>query len=154
MVGIWLPQLFGNGKGIAHDAFLGATPVALLVALALLKPLVTMLCLGSGMSGGLLTPVLSTGAAFGGVLGAAWSLLWPGVPSGAYAMIGAAALIGAAMRAPLSALALMLELTHVGFGLMVPMAVAVVLATAVGRRLDGYSIYSARLSATPSTISP
>jgi H+/Cl- antiporter ClcA len=24
LVGIWLPQLFGNGKGIAHDAFLGA----------------------------------------------------------------------------------------------------------------------------------
>ena len=69
-------------------------------------------------------------------------------------MLGAAALIGAAMQAPLSALALMLELTHVGFGLMVPMTVAVVLATAVGRRLDGYSIYSARLSATPSTISP
>jgi H+/Cl- antiporter ClcA len=154
IIGIWLPQLFGNGKGIAHDAFLGASPVSLLVALALLKPLVTTLCLGSGMSGGLFTPVLSTGAALGGVLGAAWSLLWPGVPSGAYAMIGAAALIGAAMRAPLSALALMLELTHVGFGLMVPMAVAVVLATAVGRRLDGYSIYSARLSATPSTISP
>jgi hypothetical protein len=31
--------------------------------------------------------------------------------------------------------------------------VAVVLATAVARRLDGYSIYSARLSANQSTIS-
>jgi len=154
IIGIWLPQLFGNGKGIAHDAFLGASPVSLLVALALLKPLVTTLCLGSGMSGGLFTPVLSTGAALGGVLGAAWSLVWPGAPGGAYAMLGAAALIGAAMQAPLSALALMIELTHVGFGLMVPMTVAVVLATAVARRLDGYSIYSARLSATPSTISP
>ena len=108
------------------------------------------LCLGSGMSGGLFTPVLSTGAAFGGVLGAAWSLLWPGVPSGAYAMIGAAALIGAAMQAPLSALVLVLELTHVGFGLVLPMTVAVVTATAVARWVDGYSIYSARLS----TISP
>ena len=85
-------------------------------------------------------------------LGAAWSSVWPGVPDGAYAMIGAAALIGAAMQAPLSALALMLELTHVGFGLMVPMTVAVVLAAAVARRLDGYSIYSARLCA--STIPP
>jgi chloride channel protein, CIC family len=150
LIGIWLPQLFGNGKGIAHDAFLGVAPVGLLVALALLKPLVTTLCLGSGMSGGLFTPVLSTGAAFGGVLGAAWSLLWPGVPNGAYAMLGAAALIGAAMQAPLSALVLVLELTHVGFGLVVPMTVAVVLATAIARWVDGYSIYSARLS----TITP
>ena len=127
-----------------------ATPVALLVSLAVLKPLVTTLCLGSGMSGGLFTPVLSTGAAFGGVLGAPWSLRWPGVPSGAYAMIGAAALIGAAMQAPLSALVLLLELTHVAFGLVVPMTVAIVTATAVARWVDGYSIYSARLS----TISP
>ena len=47
-------------------------PVALapvLVALAVPMPLVTTLCLDSGMSGGLFTPVLSTGAAFGGVLG-------------------------------------------------------------------------------------
>jgi H+/Cl- antiporter ClcA len=153
VIGIWLPQLLGNGKGIAHDAFLGASPTALLLALALLKPLVTALCLGSGMSGGLFTPVLSTGAALGGVLGAAWSLLWPGVPDGAYAMVGAAAMIAAAMQAPLTALALMLELTHVGFGLMVPMTLAVVLATAVARRMDGYSIYSARLSTDESTIS-
>ena len=38
----------------------------------------------------------------------------------------------------------------VGFGRTVPMAVAVVLATALARRVDGYSIYSARLS----TITP
>jgi CIC family chloride channel protein len=154
VVGIWLPQLFGNGKGIAHDAFLGASPVPLLVALALLKPLMTTLCLGSGMFGSLFTPVLSTGAALGGVLGAAWSSVWPGVPDGAYVMIGAAAMIGAAMQAPLSALALMLELTHTGFTLILPMVVAVVLATAVARRMDGYSIYSARLSAAQSTLSP
>jgi H+/Cl- antiporter ClcA len=51
-------------------------------------------------------------------------------------------------------LALMLELTPVGFGLMAPMVVAVVVATAVARRMDRYSIYSARLSAAQSTISP
>jgi H+/Cl- antiporter ClcA len=62
-------------------------------------------------------------------------------------MIGAAAMIGAGMQAPLAGLALVLELTHGGFGLMVPMIAATVLATAVARYLDGYSIYSARLPA-------
>jgi H+/Cl- antiporter ClcA len=62
-------------------------------------------------------------------------------------MIGAAAMIGAGMQAPLAALALVLELTHSGFALMVPMAVATVIATAITRWIDGYSIYSARLSA-------
>jgi chloride channel protein, CIC family len=149
VVGIWLPQLFGNGKGLAQDAFAGSSGLWLLLVLFLLKPLFTALCLGSGASGGLFTPTMSTGAALGGMLGLAWSALWPGAPAGAYAVIGAAAMIGAAMQAPLAGLALVLELTRSGFDLMVPMVAATVLATAVVRYLDGYSIYSARLPALP-----
>jgi H+/Cl- antiporter ClcA len=147
LIGLAYPQLFGNGVDIAHDAFLGKGGFVLLLALLALKPLVTALCLGGGASGGLFTPVLSTGAVLGGFLGLAWSHLWPGAPLGAYAMIGAAAMIGASMQAPLTGLALVLELTHSGFALMAPMITATVAATAVTRYLDGYSIYSARLPA-------
>ena len=58
-------------------------------------------------------------------------------------------MIGAAMQAPLAGLALVLELTRSGFGLMVPMMAATVIATAVAFYVDGYSIYSARLPAYP-----
>lgn len=150
--GLAFPQLYGNGKDMTHDAFLGTGGLLLFGALFILKPLVTTLCLGSGANGGLFTPVLSTGAVLGAFLGSVWSLLWPGEPVGAYAMIGAAAMIGAGMQAPLAGLALTLELTHSGFGLMVPMIVATVLATAVTRRIDGYSIYSARLAAHPVAV--
>jgi H+/Cl- antiporter ClcA len=147
VIGIEYPQLFGNGKDIAHSAFLGQGGFALLLALLLLKPFVTALCLGAGGSGGLFTPTMSTGAVLGGFLGLAWNLAWPGSPVGAFAMVGAVAMIGASMQAPLTALALILELTHSGFALMVPMVAATVTATAVARHIDGYSIYSARLSA-------
>ena len=145
LIGFAYPQLFGNGRDIAHDAFVGVDGFSLLLALFVLKPLVTALCLGSGASGGLFTPTLSTGALFGGAFGVAWTLLWPGSPSGAYAMVGAAAMLGAAMQAPLASLALVLELTHSGFQIMVPMLAAAVIATVVARYIDGYSIYSARL---------
>jgi len=147
LIGLRYPQLFGNGKDMAHDVFLNGGGFALLFALFALKPLVTALCLGSGASGGLFTPTMSTGAVLGGFLGMAWSLLWPGTPVGAYAIIGAAAMIGAAMQAPLAALALVLELTHSGFPLMIPMMTATMIATATSRYIDGYSIYSARLPA-------
>jgi CIC family chloride channel protein len=147
-IGIEYPQLFGNGKDMAHSVFLGEGGLGLLFALFALKPLVTALCLGSGASGGLFTPTLSTGAVLGGFLGLAWTHAWPGSPVGAFAMVGAAAMIGASMQAPLTALALVLELTHSGFELMVPLIAATVTATAVARHIDGYSIYSARLSAT------
>ncbi len=147
LIGIHYPQLLGNGQDMAHDVFGGAGGIALLATLCVLKPVVTALCLGSGASGGLFTPVMSTGAVLGGVLGGVWSHLWPGAPLGAYAMIGAAALIGAGMQAPLAALVLVLELTHSGFSLMIPLMAATATATAVARHVDGYSIYTARLTA-------
>jgi H+/Cl- antiporter ClcA len=144
--GQWFPQLYGNGKDLAEQAFRANSAILLLGALAVLKPLATCLCLGSGASGGLFTPTLATGAALGAFLGGAWSLVWPAAPVGAYAMIGAAAMIAAGMQAPLAGLVLVLELTHSGFALVVPMALACALATAVARWIDGYSIYSARLT--------
>ena len=146
LVAIAYPQLLGNGKDLAHMVFVGGGTLALLAALWILKPLVTSLCLGSGASGGLFTPTLSTGAALGALLGQAWSLVWPGSPIGAYAMVGASAMIGAAIQAPLSSIVLVLELTHSGFGIAVPIIAATVLATLVSRHLDGHSIYSVRVS--------
>ena len=147
LLGLRYPLLYGNGFGIARLGFVGGGSLGLFVALAVLKPLITVACLGSGASGGLFTPVLSTGAGIGAVLGICWSWLWPGSPVGAYALVGAAAMIGAGMQAPLAAIALLLELTHGGFNLVVPMIIATVIATAIARWIDGYSIYSARLSA-------
>jgi CIC family chloride channel protein len=147
LIGFAYPQLFGNGRDMASGAFLGTAGLAVLLPLAALKPLVTALCLGSGASGGLFTPTLSTGAVLGGAAGIAWSLAWPGSPAGAYAVVGAAAMLGAAMQAPLTGLALMLELTSGGFGIMIPMVAATVTATIVARQVDGYSIYTARLRA-------
>lgn len=141
------PLLLGNGKDLTREAFLtqGHRSLLTLLALVALKPLVTVLCLGSGASGGLFTPVLSTGAVLGLLLGQLWSPLWPGSPPGSLAVIAAGALAGAAMQAPLTGLVLVLELTGTTGSILVPMVLATALSTLVVRHLDGYSIYSARL---------
>jgi chloride channel protein, CIC family len=149
LIGFAYPQLFGNGKDMADSAFLGTGGLGLFLVLAALKPLVTALCLGSGASGGLFTPTMSTGAVLGAAAGIAWSLAWPGSPPGAYAVVGGAAMLGAAMQAPLTGLVIVLELTGGGFDIMIPMIAATVAATVVARHVDGYSIYSARLRARP-----
>ena len=76
VIGIWYPQLFGNGLDMARDAFLGLSGLSLMLTLFALKPLVTALCLGSGASGGLFTPTLSTGAVLGGASASRGT--WPG----------------------------------------------------------------------------
>jgi H+/Cl- antiporter ClcA len=139
LLALRFPLLLGNGKDLTHSAFIGTAPRGLLVllALALLKPLVTVVCLGSGASGGLLTPVLSTGAAMGLLFGLLWQHLWAGGPVQAYAVITAAALLGAATQAPLTALVLLLELTGGAIEpVVVPRVLAPTLATWVVRQVD------------------
>jgi chloride channel protein, CIC family len=62
LVSILFPQLLGNGKDIVQLAFTNEIPFALLLMLLFLKPAATMLCLGSGVPGGLFTPSLALGA--------------------------------------------------------------------------------------------
>ncbi len=148
VLAVWYPQLLGNGQDIAQQAFLATAGFAVVaLAVGLLKPVVTALCLGGGATGGLFTPTLASGAALGAAMGAGWSLIMPGQPIGSYALIGATAMLGAAMQTPLAALALVIELTHTADTLIVPMVLATMLATAVTRHVDGYSIYSSRLPA-------
>jgi CIC family chloride channel protein len=145
-VSVPFPQILGNGKDIAQLVFAGQVAPGLLLALLLLKPAATVLCLGSGAPGGLFTPSLALGALLGGVLGDAWSCFWPGVPPGVFALLGAAALLAATTQGPISAVVLMLELTGRDRSFIVPMLLSVATATLVARTIEPRSIYDARLS--------
>jgi CIC family chloride channel protein len=144
-IAIAYPQLLGNGKDLVQQVFTNHLGLALLAVLLVLKPLTTAACLGSGAPGGLFTPTLTLGVLFGALLGKGWVALWPGAEIGSYAIIGGAAVLAASMQGPLSAVVLMLELTHTADGLMVPILLAVAEATIVARVLGAPSIYSARL---------
>jgi H+/Cl- antiporter ClcA len=148
-ISIAYPQLLGNGKDTVQLAVVGALGGGLLAILAVLKPLVTAACLGSGVPGGLFTPTLTFGALLGGLLGLGWIQLWPGTPVGSYAIIGGGAVLAAAMQGPLAATVLMLELAHHTQNLAVPLLLAVTGATVVARVLGAPSIYSARLGGAP-----
>jgi chloride channel protein, CIC family len=145
LLAIQYPLLLGNGVDLAQFAFTGSGALGTLAALALLKPLVTSLCLRSGAIGGLFTPTLSTGAALGAFLGLAWTHLWPGTPLASYAIIGSAAMLGAGMRTPVAAIAFVLELTNSVNPVILAMILALAGAMLVARVIERRSIYSARL---------
>ncbi len=98
------------------------------------------------MPGGLFTPTLAIGTMFGGLAGGLWLHLWPGGDVGAYALIGGAAMLGAAMQGPLSAIVMVLELMPRAAGLTVPILIAVATATVVARIAGAHSLYSVRLA--------
>ena len=146
LASIVFPQLLGNGKDITQLAFTHQVAPTLLVYLMILRPLATVLCLGSGVPGGLFTPSLAFGALLGGVLGLAWNSIWPGVPPGLFAVLGAGAVLAATTHGPISAVVLVMELTGQDRSFVLPLLLIVVTATIVARTLDSRSIYDARFS--------
>jgi len=146
VVSIRFPELLGNGKDISQLAFTNGAAPGLLLALLLLKPAATVLCVRCGAPGGLFTPSLTVGALLGAVLGHAWSWAWPGVPPGMFALLGASAVLAATTQGPISTVVLMMELTGRDRSFIVPMLLAVASATLVARTIEPRSIYDARLT--------
>jgi H+/Cl- antiporter ClcA len=140
------PQLLGNGKDVTQLAFTNQVAPLLMLGLVFLRPAMTIMCLGSGVPGGLFTPSLALGALLGGVLGFGWSCLWPGVPQGLFAVLGAGAVLAATTHGPISAVVLIMELTARDRSFMLPLLVVVVTATVISRTLDARSIYDARFT--------
>lgn len=146
VISIWFPQLLGNGKDISQLVFTNQVAPMLLLTLLFLKPAATVLCMRSGTPGGLFTPSLTVGALLGGVLGHAWSWLWPGVPPGLFAVLGAGAVLAATTQGPISTVVLLMELTAHYRSFLLPLLLVVGTATLVARTIESRSIYDARLT--------
>jgi len=132
VVSLWFPAILGNGRSLGQLALTASLPVLLILVLTLLKVFATAGTIGSGAAGGTLTPALAVGAGFGLTIGAAWNLVWPGAPVAVFALIGAAAFLAVSMRAPLTALLLVMEFTNQGPDMFAPVMLCVAGAVAVG----------------------
>lgn len=125
VLSIPFPTIIGNGLLLGQLAFTGAVPLSLLAALVVAKVAATSATIGSGAAGGTLTPSLAVGAALGGVLGGLWVLLWPGTPIAAFAFVAASAFLASSLRAPFTALVLVVEFTNQGPSLLIPTMLAI-----------------------------
>jgi CIC family chloride channel protein len=145
-VSVHYPELLGNGKDLSQLLFNAQVGLGLVLALLLLKPLATILCMRSGVPGGLFTPSLTFGALLGAAVGHAWSAMWPGVPLGFFALLGAGAVLSATTQGPISAVVLMLELTGRDRSFVLPLILIAALSALISRSVEPRSIYDARLS--------
>jgi CIC family chloride channel protein len=145
-VSVRFPQLLGNGKDLSQLLFTDRVGIWVVLALMLLKPAATVMCMRSGVPGGLFTPSLTFGALLGAALGCGWSVMWPGVPLGLFALLGAGAVVSATTQGPISAVVLLMELTGRDRSFVLPLILIAVLSALIARSVEHRSIYDARLS--------
>ena len=104
--GLVEPRVLGAGYNSIQALLDGSLMLKAIVILLVAKAIVWLVALGSGTSGGILAPLLILGGSLGAIAGQ-----WLPGGSGAWALLGMAGVMGAAMRAPLTAAVFAVELT-------------------------------------------
>jgi H+/Cl- antiporter ClcA len=82
-------------------------------------------------------------------LGGLWSLAWPGIPLGAFALIGAAAFLASSMSMPITAIVLIAEFTRIDHDFLVPIILAVVGSVCASRLCEKIKSVPPRIPAIP-----
>ena len=139
--------IFGVGYEGVDLALAGELTVRLMLLLVFFKMLATSLTLAAGGSGGVFAPALFIGAMAGGAFGLLANGAFPEwtAPSGAYALVGMAALFGAAAHAPITAILILFEMTD-DYQIILPLMLAVVVSHLTSSRVLADSIYSIKLA--------
>jgi CIC family chloride channel protein len=120
VVGYFDPRVLGVGYTNISGLLSGSWPLRLMLTLGAFKFLAWVLALGSGTSGGTLAPLLTIGAAVGGVLGAVILELFPaaGIVVPLAALVGMSAMFAGASRALLTSIVFGIELTDQPYALL------------------------------------
>jgi CIC family chloride channel protein len=145
-VGWFAPEALGGGGGLVEITLSGRLALGMIALLLLLRFAMTMLSYGSGTAGGIFAPLLVIGAQAGLLIGLLGRPLFPAAASYpvAFAVVGMAALFTAIVRAPLTGIVLILEMTE-SYSLMLPLLVACFAAYALADLLHEEPIYEALL---------
>ena len=146
LIGVWFPQIFGVGYNHVDAMLASHVPARHSFVLAILKPLATSLTLGAGGSGGVFAPSLYTGAMLGNSFGSVVHSLFPAwtASAAAYGLVAMAAVFSAAAEAPITAIMIVFEMSN-DYTIILPLMVCTVVATLLGRRLLGNTIYEMKL---------
>jgi chloride channel protein, CIC family len=146
----WLyPDLIGGGYKVIPRALSGSIPVTMLLLLFFARFGTTMVSYGSGAPGGIFAPMLALGTLFGMWYGNIAHSCLPDlvVRPELFAIAGMAALFCATVRAPLTGIALTIEMTG-NYFMILPLILTCLTATLVAEGLGGKPVYTVLLRRT------
>lgn len=150
---LFLPDITGGGFNVVPQVIEGIYAFYPLLIVFLLRFLATILCFGSGAAGGIFSPTIALGAIFGVLFGLIAQMIFPQyqIELSSCAVLGMAGLFAATIRAPLTGIVIVLEMTG-SYLLILPLILTCVCATFMAQTLGSNALYSAILENTLSKL--
>jgi CIC family chloride channel protein len=144
LTGWFVPQVLGVGYGFVGEALNGRMAFQLMALLVVLKLLTVTASYASGNAGGIFGPALFIGAMLGGTVGTVAHHLFPAYTAtpGAYALVGMGATFAGIVRAPMTSVLMIFEMTQ-DYAVIVPLMIANLVSLFIASRLQHEPIYEA-----------
>jgi CIC family chloride channel protein len=146
LIGWFVPHALGGGHVLVEAVLTGQVALSLIPLWFVLRFGLTMVSYGCGAPGGIFAPLLVLGALIGLGVGEITHLVLPDAVNHpeTFAVVGMAAYFAAIVRAPLTGIVLIVEMTN-NYAQMLPLLVACFSAYAVADALGDLPIYEALL---------
>jgi CIC family chloride channel protein len=144
LLGWFVPQVLGVGYGYVGEALNGRMALNLMLVLVVLKLIAVTTSYSSGNAGGIFGPALFIGAMLGGSVGTVAHRLLPAYTAtpGAYALVGMGAVFAGIVRAPMTSVVMIFEMTQ-DYAVIVPLMIANLVSLFLASRLQREPIYDA-----------
>jgi chloride channel protein, CIC family len=142
VMGWFVPQLLGVGYAHVGAALNGGMALRLMILLLVLKLVAVAISYASGNAGGIFGPSLFLGAMLGGIVGnVAHGLLpnYAGTP-GAYALVGMGTAFAGIVRAPMTSVVMIFEITR-DYAVIVPLMISNLVSFFISARFQKQPIY-------------
>lgn len=147
LIALAWPGTLGIGYPTMSVALLGQMSAPSMAAIGVAKLLATVTSYGWGLSGGIFSPTLFIGAMLGGATGATVHVLVPTTANavGSFALVGMGAFFAGAVRAPITSILIIFEMTG-DYAIILPLMISNVLSYTIASKLQGRPIYDALLA--------
>jgi CIC family chloride channel protein len=144
LMGLIIPQTLGVGYAYVGDALNNNMALKVMALLIVLKLFAITISYASGNAGGIFGPSLFLGAMLGGTIGSIAHHFLPTSTAlpGAYALVGMGALFAGIVRAPMTSVLMIFEMTH-DYAVIVPLMIANLASLFISSRLQKEPIYEA-----------
>jgi chloride channel protein, CIC family len=142
VMGWFVPPVLGVGYQYVGDVLNASLALKLMLTLLALKLVATAVSYASGNAGGIFGPSLFLGAMLGGAVGSVAQHFFPGsvASPGAYALVGMGTAFAGIVRAPMTSVVMIFEITR-DYAVIVPLMISNLVSYFISSRLQKEPIY-------------